>query len=48
MKQAAKAAFENNLHYYDTMETIVKAYLRNRECSVQETVCHILYSVYQN
>ena len=24
------------------MKTIVKAYLSNRECSVQETVCHVL------
>ena len=41
MKQAAKEAFENNMPHHDTMktiETIDKAYLSNRECSVQEAV----------
>ena len=42
MKQAAKEAFENNMHHHDTMKTIAKAYLSSRECSVQEAVCHIL------
>ena len=28
--------------HHDTMKTIVKAYLSNRECSVQEAVYHIL------
>ena len=42
MKQAAKEAFENNMHHHDTMKTIAKAYLSNRECSVQEAVYHIL------
>ena len=42
MKQAAKEAFENNMYHPDTIKTIVKAYLRNRECSVQEAVYHIL------
>ena len=42
MKQAAKEAFENNMHHQDTMKTIAKAYLSNRECSVQEAVYHIL------
>ena len=27
MKQAAKEAFENNMHHHDTMKTIAKAYL---------------------
>ena len=26
MKQAAKDAFENNMHHQDTMKTIAKAY----------------------
>ena len=42
MKQAAKAAFENDMHHQDTMKTIAKAYLSNRECSIQEAVYHIL------
>ena len=42
MKQAAKEAFENNMHHQDTMKTIAKAYLSNRQCSVQEAVYHIL------
>ena len=42
MKQAAKEAFENNMHHHDTMKTIAKAYLSSRECSVHEAVSHIL------
>ena len=42
MKQAAKEAFENNMHHYDTMKTIAKAHLSNQECSVQQAVYHIL------
>ena len=39
MKQAAKEAYENNImHNHDTMKTIARAYLSNRECSVQEAV----------
>ena len=41
VKQAAKESFENNMQHHDTMktiETIDKAYLSNRECSVQEAV----------
>ena len=38
MKQSAKDTFENNMHYYATMKTIPKAYLGNRECSVQVTI----------
>ena len=42
MKQAAKEAFENNMHHHDTMKTIAKAYLGSREYSIQEVVYHIL------
>ena len=35
MKQAAKEAFENNMHHHETMKTIAKACLSNRECSVR-------------
>ena len=38
MKQAAKEAFENNMHHHD-MKTIAKA--EAVECSVQEEVHHI-------
>ena len=30
------------MHHHDVMKTIAKAYLSNRECSVWETVYHIL------
>ena len=42
MKQAAKEAFENNVHHHGTIKTMARAYLSNRECSVQEAVYHIL------
>ena len=42
MKQAAKEAFENNMHHHDTKKIIALAYLSNRQCSVQEAVYHIL------
>lgn len=42
MKQAAKEAFENNIHHHDTVKTIANAYFSNRGCSVQEAVHHIL------
>ena len=42
MKQAAKEVFENNIHHHDTMKTIARAYLSNRECSAQEAVYQIL------
>ena len=42
MKQAAKEAYENNIHHHDTMKIIAKAYLNSRECSVQEAVYYIL------
>ena len=35
IKYAAKEAFENNIHHHDTMKTITRAYLSNRECSVK-------------
>ena len=35
MKQAAKEAFEDIMHHHDTMKTIAKAYLKNRESSVK-------------
>ena len=43
MKQAAKELFKNNMHYHDTMKTIYKAYSSNREYSVYEAVCYILW-----
>ena len=42
MKQAAKEVFGNNMHHHDTLKTIAKTYLSNKECSVQEAVYHIL------
>ena len=42
MKQAAKEAFENNMHHQDTMKIFAKAYFSNLECPVQESVYHIL------
>ena len=42
MKQAAKETYESNINHHDNMKTIAKAYLSNRECSVQEAVYHIL------
>ena len=42
MKQAAKEAFEDSMDHHDTIETIAKAYLTNRECFFQEAVYHIL------
>ena len=42
MKQAAKEAYENNLHHHDTMKTIAKTCLSSRGCSVQEAVYHVL------
>ena len=37
-----KEAFKNNMHHYDTMEIIAKAYLYNQDYSSQEAVDHIL------
>ena len=42
MKQAAKEAYENNMHHHDTIKTIAKFYLNSQECSIQEAVYHIL------
>ena len=33
------------MHHHDTMKTIAKSYISNRECSVKETVLHILPKV---
>ena len=41
MKHGAKDAFDNNMHHHDTMNRITRAYLSNRECSVQEAVYHV-------
>ena len=41
-KQAAKEAFENNMHYNDSMKRTAKAYLSNGESSIQKAACHIL------
>ena len=38
MKQAAKEAFENNMHHHDTMKTFAKTHLSNRECFVQAAI----------
>ena len=42
MNQAVKEAFENNMHYHDTMKTIAKAYLSSWEYFVQEAAYNIL------
>ena len=42
MKQASREALDNNKDHRDPMKTIVKACLNNRDCSIQETVYHIL------
>ena len=42
MKQAAKEAFENNMHYDDIMKKVAKAYLSSRKCSLMEGVYYIL------
>ena len=39
---AAKDAFENHLHHYETMRTISGGYLSKLECSVQKAVNQIL------
>ena len=42
MKQAAKEAFEKNIHHYDTVKIIAKDYLSNQECPVEAAMYHIL------
>ena len=42
MKQAVKEAFENNLDNYQQMKSVAHAYSSKRECSVQESVYHIM------
>ena len=38
MEQAAKKAFENNMHHHDTMQEMARTYLSNQECSDQQTL----------
>ena len=42
MKQAVKKAAENNLDIYQQMKSVSHAYSSQRECSVQESVYHIM------
>ena len=42
MKEEVKKAVQNNMCHHETMKTMAKAYLNNRECSVQESLCYIL------
>ena len=42
MKQEVRKNIKNNIHHRDTIKTIAKAYLSNKECSVRETVFLIL------
>ena len=42
MKQAVKEALENNLDNYQQMKSVAHAYSFKRECSVQESVYHIM------
>ena len=42
MKQAAKEAKGLNKSSYEQMKSIAKAYITKRECSVQETVYHVM------
>ena len=48
MKQASREALGNNKDHHDPMKTIVKACLNNRDCSIQETVYHILPELKEN
>ena len=41
MEQAAKKAFENNMHHHDTMQEMARTYLSNQECSDQQTLYYI-------
>ena len=42
MKQAAKEAMDNEFGHFDTMKNILQAYTSKHECSVRETVYHVL------
>ena len=42
MQEAFKDAFSENLDNYKQMKYIAHAYIDNRECSVQESVYHVL------
>ena len=48
MKQASREALDNNKDHHDPMKTIAKACLNNRDCSIQETVDHILPELKRN
>ena len=48
MKQASREVFDNNKDHHDPMKTIVKTCLNNRDCSIQETVYHILPELKRN
>ena len=39
---SSQEVFEDSMDHHDTIETIAKAYLTNRECFFQEAVYHIL------
>ena len=48
MKQASREALDNNKDHHDPRKTIAKACLNNRDCSIQETVDHILPELKRN
>ena len=48
MKQASREALDNNKDHHDPKKTIAKACLNNRDCSIQETVDHILPELKRN
>lgn len=48
MKQASTEALDNNKDHHDPRKTIAKACLNNRDCSIQETVDHILPELKRN
>ena len=48
MKQTSREAFDNNKDHHDPIKTIPKPCLNNRDCSIQETVYHILPELKRN
>ena len=42
MKQVALEAFDADLHQVNIMKNILKAYINNKECSIQDAIYHIL------
>ena len=42
MKKTTKEVFKNKMDHHDTMKTVAKAYLSDRECFLQEAVYPIL------